>query len=131
MIALDTNVLVRFLVEDDAKQTRRAAALLQQGIEDDETFFIPDVTLVETVWVLIRRYKLDRAEVVSVLRRLLAARHLRFSSTDRLNDALDAFDSGRGDFSDYVIRAQAFEAGCSSIATFDRALLREPGFTAP
>lgn len=76
MIALDTNVLVRFLVEDDARQSAAAAAIL-------------------------------------------------------LTRAIDAFATGRGDFADYIIREDALAAGCTSIATFDRALLREKSFAQP
>ena len=131
MIALDTNVIVRFLVEDDKVQTAAAARLIEQAVDTDEALFVADVALCEVVWVLEYSYKVSRAEVASVLNRLLHARHLTFASPDLLVRALAAFSSGKGDFADYVIHEHAVAAGCSAVATFDRALLKESGFRRP
>jgi predicted nucleic-acid-binding protein len=126
VIALYTNVLVRFLVEDDTEQSRQAKAMIQRAIAGNSPCFVCEV-----VWVLGTSYQVGREEIARVLRQLLRARHLTFPEGERLSRALSAFDSGRGDFADYLIRETAREAGCESVATFDRALLREPGFVAP
>jgi predicted nucleic-acid-binding protein len=131
MIALDTNVLVRFLVEDDESQTAKATALFEQAIADGTALFISDVVLCETVWVLTSRYGFSRAEVAAVLRRLLNADHLSFPAPSQHARALAAFSAGKGDFADYVIREQALAAGCATVATFDQALLKETGYRAP
>jgi len=131
VIALDTNVLVRFLVEDDPEQSRQAKALVQRAIAGNSPCFVSEVVVCEVVWVLGTSYQVGREEIARVLRQLLRARHLTFSDGERLSRALNAFDSGRGDFADYLIRETARETGCESVATFDRALLREPGFVAP
>lgn len=130
MIALDTNVLVRYLVEDDAKQTALAAALIDRAIADGEPLFVSDIVVCETVWVLSVRYDVRRAEIASVLRNLFRARHLAYSAVDQLVRALDAYATGEGDFADYLIREQARAAECESVATFDRVLVRERGFVA-
>lgn len=130
-VALDTNVLVRFLVADDVSQSRDAAALVERAIDAGESLFVPDVVVCETVWVLVAAYKIPRAEISAVLRELLRARHLVFSRADVLARALSAFDDGKGDFADYLIREQAFAAGCETVVTFDRVLLRDRGFAAP
>ncbi len=131
MIALDTNVLVRFLVEDDAAQTERARELLQRAIRSHSSCFISDIVMCEVVWVLESSYKLRRAEISQVLGRLLRASHLTFVSTERLAGALEAYDAGRGGFADYLIREHARAHGCEAVATFDGDLLKEPGFVAP
>ena len=131
MIALDTNVLVRFLVEDDQVQTARATALIKRAIGRDDRLFVADVVMCEVAWVLGTSYKTPRHEIAAVLRRLVGVQHLAFDSTDRMARALDAFDSGKGDFADYLIREQAKAAGCTTVATFDAALLKEPGFERP
>jgi len=131
VIALDTNVLVRFLVEDDERQSAEAAALVERTISEGEAMFVSDIVLCETVWVLSVSYRVGRAEIGATLRDLLRARHLAFESTDALARALDAFVRGKGDFADYLIRERARLAGCDSVATFDRALLRESGFVRP
>lgn len=131
MIALDTNVLVRFLVEDDAVQTAKAAALMEKAVSDKATLFVSDVVLCETVWVLTSRYGFSRVEVAAVLRRVLDADHLSFQAPSQYARALDAFSNGKGDFADYVIREHCLAAGCTAVATFDQALLKEAGYQSP
>jgi predicted nucleic-acid-binding protein len=131
MIALDTNVLVRFLVEDDPAQTRRAKAVLQKALDAGEALFVPEVVLCEVAWVLQRRYEYGRAEIGQVLGELLRARQLSFSDGEKIGRAVTAYKSGRGGFSDNLIAEDAKSAGCGAVATFDRKLLREPGFSAP
>ncbi len=129
-IALDTNVIVRYLVEDDAVQTAKASALIRRAIADDQMLFLSDVVVCETVWVLRLSYGVSRSNVVSVLRKLFRARHLAFAAVDQLIRALDAFETGTGDFADYLIREHARAAECEVVATFDRSLLKEHGFVA-
>lgn len=131
MIALDTNVLVRFLVEDDAAQHRRATQLIERASREEIPLLVTDVVLCELVWVLDYSYRVDRPELIAVLRELLSARQLLIVSRDSIARAVDAFAAGRGDFADYVIREQARAMGSDSVATFDRALLKEEGFTPP
>lgn len=130
MIALDTNVLVRFLVDDDPKQAAAAAALINRVIADGDTLFVSDVVVCETVWVMSVSYDIGRREIAAVLRNLLRARHVTFRAADQLIRALEAYEAGKGDFADYLIREHARAADCDSVATFDRVLLRERGFVA-
>jgi len=83
------------------------------------------------VWVLTSCYRIHRAKIAEVLRKLTTSRQMSFDATDRITRALDAFASGRGDFADYLLREHARRAGCKTVATFDRVLLKEPGYTAP
>jgi predicted nucleic-acid-binding protein len=131
LIGLDTNVLVRFLVEDDPEQTRRAGAMMRAAIDKDVALFVADIVLCECAWVLDVSYGVPRKEVAENFALLLQARHLLFEDRDRLRRAVEAFRGGRGDFADYLISEVARAAGCSSVATFDRALLREDGFARP
>ena len=131
MIALDTNVLVRFLVEDDKAQSKRAKKLVEKALKDEEELFVPDLVMVETVWVLKRSYGLKKEAISKVLRMLLGSRNLRFESSDRLARAISAYEKGRGGFSDYLIREVALERECESVATFDQVLQKEEGFRKP
>jgi predicted nucleic-acid-binding protein len=131
VIALDTNVLVRYLVEDDVKQTALAAALIERAVADDETLFVSEIVVCETVWVLSAAYKVGRKEIAAVLRNLFRARHLSFRAVEQLIRALDAYEAGKGNFADYLVREHGRAADCDSVATFDRALLKEKGFVAP
>jgi len=131
MIGLDTNVLVRFLVRDDEKQSRQAKKLIKGAVERGEQLFVSDIVMCETVWVLSSAYGFTRPEIVVALAGLVRARNLVFSSTDRLARALDAYRYGKGDFADYLIRELARAAGADTVATFDRALLKDEGFVSP
>lgn len=131
MIALDTNVLVRFLVEDDEEQSAAAAALIEETLSRGEGLFVSDIVLCETAWVLTASYRVKKPAVVAILRELLRAKQLSFASSDFLSRAVGAFASGRGDFADYLIREHARAADCDYVVTFDRALLGDPGFAAP
>lgn len=129
MIAVDTNVLVRFLVRDDEAQFARASALFARAQRADEAVFVPTIVLCELVWVLQRAYRVPKAEVVDVLTELVRARHIELESATQVDRAIAAFDAGRGDFADYLIREQALAAGCDGLATFDLAVKGEAGFT--
>lgn len=131
MRALDTNTLVRLLVDDDARQAARVVALCERTAAAGETLFVSDVVVCELVWVLGRGYRISRDRIEGMLDALLRTRHLRFREPDRLRDALAAFGRGRGDFADYLIREHARAAGCDAVVTFDRALHGEAGFVAP
>jgi predicted nucleic-acid-binding protein len=131
VIALDTNVLVRFLVEDDEAQTRAATSLIARAGRTGEQLFVSDIVLCEVVWVLSTSYRFPNAEIIAMLRKVVHARQLTFRASDILVRALEAYADGNGDFADYLIREDAVAAGCDSVATFDKALLKEPGFARP
>ncbi|MGV8040780.1 MAG: PIN domain-containing protein [Thermoanaerobaculaceae bacterium] len=131
MIAFDTNVLVRFLVEDDVAQTARVRRLIERELAAGERVFVGEIVMCETVWVLECCYRFSRGEIVAALERLVRARQVVLGSADRVAVALDAFAAGKGDFTDYLIREDALAAGCERVATFDRALLSETGFVSP
>src|ERR1700694_1167426 len=121
MIALDTNVLVRFLVVDDKAQSAKAGRLVERAGARTEALFASDVVVCETVWVLLSSYQVSRAPVGDLLGQLLQATHLSFRDVDALRRALEAFVAGKGDFADYVIKEAARAAGCDGVVTFDRA----------
>jgi predicted nucleic-acid-binding protein len=131
MIALDTNVLVRFLVADDAQQHLQAVASIERALASDAAVLITSIVLVETVWVLRRSYRLTRAEISAVLHRLLAARQVELHGRDQVVRALRRFEAGKGDFADYMIAEQTAAKGAKVVVTFDRALMAEQGFAPP
>jgi len=131
MIAVDTNILVRLLVKDDAAQTQKVVQLFKRLDANGDQAHVSDVTVCELVWVLWSSYAFGRAQIARTLKRVLAARQLVFCSPDQLLRALNAFEAGRGDIADYVIREDAKAQGCDSIITFDRTLLKEKMFSSP
>jgi predicted nucleic-acid-binding protein len=131
VIALDTNVLVRFLVKDDEEQTERARRVVERAFERGQAVYISEIVLCETVWVLRSAYRFPRLQIVGILGFLMRARQLAFPSRERLLLTLDAYRTGRGDFADYLIRSDALGAGCEQVATFDGDLQNEESFLAP
>lgn len=131
MIAVDSNVLVRLLVKDDAAQTRRVVRLFEHLDASGERAFVSDVVVCEVVWVLRAAYGFDRKEIAGTMEKVAAARQLAFDAPEKLLRALKAFASGRGDLADYLIREHTLAAGCDRVVTFDKALLEDAGFAAP
>ena len=131
MTAIDTNVLVRFLVDDDKTQSAKAAKLIKRSISQNKPLFVSDIVLCESVWVLKRIYKFKKEPIMSVFRQLIRAGHLVFTDEDRIARALDLFEQGKGDFADYMISEHAVGAGCEKVATFDKQLLKEERFVSP
>lgn len=118
MIGIDTNVLIRFLVEDDADQSE--AVRKWMAMRDAEIpAYVSTIVLAETVWVLSRRLKYPMKQVTNILRDLLAADGLVFEETERL-DALLHNGEPATDLADYLISWQAAAGGCSYTVTFDR-----------
>lgn len=122
MTGLDTNVLVRYLTQDDPPQARRATQLIEDGAARGEEFFIASVVVCESVWVLSSAYEYSRGQVASALEQVLRTRQFRFDDKDLLTQSLRDYRTGPGDFADYLTGRAASQAGCSSTATFDRKL---------
>jgi predicted nucleic-acid-binding protein len=118
LIGLDTNVLVRYVMQDDARQSARASQLIE-SLNADEPGFLPVVTVVELVWVLTGSYGLARAQVATVLETLLRSKELVVDRADLVSQALGRYASGGADFADALIERIAAAAGCSATMTFD------------
>ena len=126
MIALDTNVLVRFLVQDDPLQAQLATKLIDQ-LTDDAQDFVSREVLIELVWVLERAYHLGRAEIAAALDGLLSATELNIEGSDEVAPALELYRNDGFGFADLMIAAAARRAGASEVVTFDRKAARLPG----
>ncbi len=126
MIALDTNVLVRFLVQDEPLQAQLATKLIDQLTEDAQGFVSREV-LIELVWVLERAYRLGRAEIAVALDGLLSATELDIEGSDELAPALELYRNDGFGFADLMIAAAARRSGASELLTFDRQAARLPG----
>ncbi|MGB7296932.1 MAG: type II toxin-antitoxin system VapC family toxin [Candidatus Aminicenantales bacterium] len=125
MIALDTNVLVRLITEDDPIQARGIEAFLENT---EGPYFIPDIVLAELAWVLQRRYAFARPEVGHILHDLLNRRDVVFEDEERARAAVRGFAEGL-DLADALIMGIARSAGCDRLASFDDALkAKAPGF---
>jgi predicted nucleic-acid-binding protein len=127
VIGLDTNVLIRYLAQDDPAQAALANRLIEETLSAEKPGFISTVVLVEVVWVLESGYECDRAELLTVLDRLLRAKQLVVESADVAWQATRAFTDGKADFADYVIERVGSANGCDHTLTFDRIAAKDAG----
>lgn len=127
MIGLDTNILVRYICRDDAKQTRAADDVIERRCSDEKPGYIHDVALSELVWVLKDSFGYDRKVIGEVLEKLLAARQLRVADPERARQALKLYRKGPADFPDCLISVRNLASGCERTLTFDRRAARVDG----
>lgn len=130
MIALDTNVLVRYLVRDDPGQAAAADAVFAE-LRTGRQGFIGREVVVELVWVLERSYKFGREAIAAVLEGLLAAPEIVVENADDLAEAIGRYERQGIGLADLMILAAARRAGAQPLISFDRRLARVPGVTVP
>jgi predicted nucleic-acid-binding protein len=117
-IAVDTNVLVRYLTWDDEGQAIQAA----NAIEGADAVIVPTIVLCELVWVLKRAYRYAGPEIVEILRRLIAVRAVEIERPAA--EAGIAMLARGGDFADGVVRYEADRAKAVRLVTFDQGFAR-------
>jgi predicted nucleic-acid-binding protein len=128
MIGLDTNIILRYLLQDHPKQTRQANHVIDRQLSDENPGFISLVTVLEIVWVLRSLFKRTPAEIAAHLAQLLAADTLRVQNEQQVFEAVFALKRGTGEIEDALIGALDLWAGCSVTLTFDRKAARLPHF---
>jgi predicted nucleic-acid-binding protein len=128
MIGLDTNILVRYLAQDDPVQSPRATELIERQLTEGNPGFVSVVAIAETAWVLERAYGLADHEIAAAIELMLGVEVFVVDSEQEVFTAMIALKQGRGSFADALIGALGAKAGCSRTLTFDRKALRLPGF---
>lgn len=129
MIGLDTNVLVRYIVQDDAKQGRAAAALIEKQCTREEPGWIDTIVLCELFWVLKIAYGYPRDSIAAVIGRLLTVAELRVEESDLARAALRDYEKANVDFADCLIGIRNTQNDCTTTCTFDQRAARLPYFT--
>lgn len=125
MIGLDTNVLARYIVEDDEKQARIATRVIDSCTADDPGF-VSHMVLVELMWVLSSCYDADKSALVAVIEQLLQTKQLIVERGETVWHALEDYKKSSADFSDCLISRINQEAGCSKTVTFDKDAAKLP-----
>jgi predicted nucleic-acid-binding protein len=131
MIGLDTNIVVRYLIQDDPVQSPLANEIMERRLSVAEPGFVSVVVMAEIVWVLGSRYRFAAPHVAAAVERMLSARTLVVEREHEVHAAMIALRDGDGSFADALIGALAAGAGCSHTFTFDRKAARLPGFALP
>jgi predicted nucleic-acid-binding protein len=131
VIGLDTNILVRYLVQDDPVQSAIATNLIERRLSVDDQGFVTMVAVAETAWVLERTYGFSDAAIAAAIERMLQIDVLVVENELDVFTAMVELAEGRGSFADALIGTCGARSGCSHTLTFDRKALRLPGFQLP
>ena len=121
MIGLDTNVLVRYLVQDDPGQSRKATQVIAKRCTRDDPGFINHIVLCELVWVLESAYGYSKDTIVPVLEKLLRTSQLKIEDTQSAWTAFRTYQKGKADFADCLLGTTNRFGGCDETVTFDQA----------
>jgi predicted nucleic-acid-binding protein len=128
MTGLDTNVLVRYIMQDDTKQSPLATRLVE-SLSADAPGFVPLVSVVELGWVLSSAYELDRSQLIEAFEALLRTKELIVESAEVVWKALRMVQSFNADIADCLVSCSAVAAGCARTMTFDRGAVKGAGMT--
>ena len=131
MIGLDTNILIRYLTQDDPVQSRKATEIIEHRLSAAHPGFVSVVTMAEAVWVLDRAYGLTDQEIAAAVERILQVEVLLVENEQQVFKAMVVLKQKRGAFADALIAELGAQAGCSHTLTFDKKALRLPSFKLP
>lgn len=127
MPALDTNVLVRYIVQDNAAQLAAAKRLINRCVAEGATLFVPVTVVLELEWVLRSSFEFSKDDVLMTLSSLFSAAELTFESERALEVALQLFRKASADFADCLHVALATQAGEQPLWTFDKSAAKVSG----
>lgn len=128
MIGIDTNLIVRLIVNDDERQSRAVERFIQQHASADAPCYLSNIVLIETVWVLETAYGFDRAMVADALAVLLEVEQFDFDSPADVAEAVEEFRRSPVEFADCLLGRMNVFAGCDYTLTFDRKAAKLTGF---
>jgi predicted nucleic-acid-binding protein len=122
MIGLDTNVLVRYITQDEPRQAKIAERVIEQAVASAETILVQPIVLCELIWMLESAYGFAKSAIIPVMEQIMRTARFEIADKDILWKALDDFAKGAADFSDYLIGRANERDGARSTLTFDKSL---------
>lgn len=128
MIGLDTNVLIRYITQDDPVQSAKATEIIERRLSKANPGFLSVLTIAEAVWVLDRAYGLSAGEIAAAMERVLQVEVFVVENEQEIFRATVALKQRPGAFADALIAELGIRAGCTHTLTFDKKAARLPGF---
>ena len=122
MKALDTNILARFLRDDDPVQSKRAAHFIQRAVRQNEPLYLNHVVLCELVWILSSVYEHSKEDIVATIEAIMLTGQFQLEDKSSIELALDDYKKSKADFSDCLIGRRNRASGSEVTLTFDRRL---------
>jgi predicted nucleic-acid-binding protein len=120
MIGIDTNVLIRYIVQDEPEQSKIAAGFIENQCTSPSPGYISQIVLCEIVWVLKRAYKYDKEIIVDVINQILLTKEFKVENSQNAWLALKEFKTGKADFADHLLGISNNKAGCNYTITLDK-----------
>ncbi len=121
MIAVDTNILVRYITQDEPVQASLVSKFIEKYAHKKNSIFINNMVLCELVWVLVRGYKYPTEDIIKVLYHILTTEEFSFENQRILWESLTDYEENNHDFSDILIgKTNCLEQGCKVTVTFDK-----------
>ena len=131
MIGLDTNILVRYITQDDVQQAQRANRIIEQSCSKTSQGYIAQIVLCELAWVLQRAYGYDKQQVILVLDQVLITAEFNIENEDLARKTLETWRKGTAGYSDYLLVLTNQSAGCEFTYSFDMKLAQHPAVAIP
>jgi predicted nucleic-acid-binding protein len=128
MKGIDTNVLVRYLVQDDPQQSKKATTFIEKHCSVDEPGLIGHIVLCELAWVLESNYEQSRATIAAIIEKLLQIGQLEMAEPEVVWKALRDYKKSNADFSDHLLARINESRGCEVTVTFDKKAGKQPCF---
>ena len=128
MIGLDTNVLIRHIMQDDPLQSPKATRIIERQLSKEDPGFISLATILETAWVLESSFRLSPHELAAAIERMLQIETLTIQNEHEVSAAVKVLKINQGAFDDALIGALGSWANCTHTLTFDKKASRLPGF---
>jgi predicted nucleic-acid-binding protein len=119
MIGIDTNILVRYLTEDDIDQADLANKLISRYVNCERSIFINNIVICELIWVLERGYKYRKEQIVALIKEILSTIEFNFENHEILWLTLKVYEKSSADFSDISIGKTNAYLGCHTTYSFD------------
>ena len=128
MIGLDTNAVIRYLVQDDKKQSAAATRFIEKSLTTETPGYINHISLCEIIWVLQRCYGVTKPQLREIIEGLLTTKQFTVENVEVTWKALRAYDANSADFCDALIGQANIHCGCEHTVTFDKKAASLPGF---
>ena len=129
MVGLDTNVLVRYITQDDPRQSKMAERAIEKAVAGGAKVLVQPIVLCELVWVLESAYRYGKSEIIAVIEQVMRTVQFEIAEKDVIWKALEDFSGGSADFSDYLIGRANERAGAQTTLSFERSLKACQRFT--
>jgi len=120
MKAIDTNILVRFLIGDDKQQAKKVYNIFKKAESEKDELFVPLLVVLELIWVLESVYEISRADILESIREFLLLPILRFEHKSVLQQFTLSAQANRYDLADLLIAHSSKMQGCETVLTFDK-----------